>query len=386
MRSIKYILIFGLAMKALACPEDGLISLGKPPTEVINKESGPRTGVVHVEVKTGAEIPSLEKNPVAVLAKGSAYEKEALQFINYLGALGYKDTHLHTASGAESLVFIATNPAGVRVVIKRPKADAKFFYERFFLAVEQEQKIYQEIKDQPGAKHIILVSKVTNEGVPYAEYSMAEGLTLIDHISRAKAGGKGDFIIKNEQTSPHLFHEETSTQEVLRYMREYAEGLAALHSKGWIHNDVKPSNMGLIWRNGRYEAAWLDMGIAVRKGNKAPIGIDPSKIAVTKEYAPQERINGEAPDYWHDNWALAQVYKEVMKVTLASDRKPLGSPDELMDRNKLKLWTWEGTVKQALQGDRRSGKKGLLQDLQDKTITLDQFLQKIKELEAAEPK
>jgi serine/threonine protein kinase len=89
--------------------------------------------------------------------------------------------------------------------------------------------------------------------------------------------------------------------EAIRYIKQVAEALIEVHSKGWLHRDVKPQN--IIIRQQEMTAVLIDFGIA------RPFlhNIDGSLTAiVTPGYAPLEQYDPDGNQGCHsDVYALA---------------------------------------------------------------------------------
>lgn len=98
-----------------------------------------------------------------------------------------------------------------------------------------------------------------------------------------------------------------------------AEGLAALHEAGYLHGDVKPSNVGFT-SDGAVKL--LDFGLARETG-------DADALAGTLRYLSPEVLSGHPAEEGDDVWSLCVVLYEMV-----SGRHPFGSGDaaEVADR------------------------------------------------------
>ncbi len=102
------------------------------------------------------------------------------------------------------------------------------------------ERMLREAQTTAGlsSEHVAAVYQVgTTNGLPYLAMELLEGEPLEDRLAKGK---------------PRL-------DEVLRWSREIAEGLAAAHAKGLIHRDIKPANIWLS-RNGKVKI--LDFGLS----------------------------------------------------------------------------------------------------------------------------
>jgi eukaryotic-like serine/threonine-protein kinase len=126
---------------------------------------------------------------------------------------------------------------------------------------------------------------------------------------------------------------ETLTGETLDHVLERAHRLSArdaawlglhlcsalgyLHGRGWLHLDLKPSN--IIVEGGR--AKLIDMSIARRPGRSRA-------IAGTRDYMSPEQITGDDPlGPASDVWGLGGVLFDALVGDPAFDHGPLGGRD-----------------------------------------------------------
>ena len=96
------------------------------------------------------------------------------------------------------------------------------------------------------------------------------------------------------------------------WIPELARALARVHAAGWVHHDVKPSNV-LLAREGSRPVPWLaDFGSARRTGEPSPPG--------SMGYVSPERLAGRASDPTDDLYGFCRVLEDVL---LATDRRDL---------------------------------------------------------------
>ncbi|MDB4936529.1 MAG: putative serine/threonine protein kinase [Labilithrix sp.] len=88
-----------------------------------------------------------------------------------------------------------------------------------------------------------------------------------------------------------------------RWALPLALALARVHSKGWVHHDVKPANV-LLARTG--QAILTDFGIARRAGEPSPAG--------SLGYLSPERMAGRASDPRDDVYGFGRVLEDVLHV------------------------------------------------------------------------
>jgi serine/threonine protein kinase len=94
------------------------------------------------------------------------------------------------------------------------------------------------------------------------------------------------------------------------FIHRAAEGLAYLHSKGWIHRDVKPDNF-LVLPNG--EVKLIDFALAIRrKTGLARLFAGRSKIQGTRSYMSPEQIRGQPLDERADIYSYGCLVYELL--------------------------------------------------------------------------
>ena len=85
-----------------------------------------------------------------------------------------------------------------------------------------------------------------------------------------------------------------------------AGALAALHGRGWLHRDVKPSNIGFC---GDGTPKLLDFGLTMWRPKAGGVA---ESLAGTPQYLSPELLEGEPASERDDLWALALVLVEMI--------------------------------------------------------------------------
>ncbi len=182
-----------------------------------------------------------------------------------------EDTHLHCN---RALKFL---PATVR---KDSPSHTRLVNEARALAALEHPNIcpVQEIGEHKGQTFIVM--------------SYLEGCTLQDHIA------EGPF----------------SLNEALEIARQISSGLAAAHSKGIVHRDVKPENVMLIEEKdetrGQLRAVLMDFGIA--KNRESTLATRTGTIMGTVAYMSPEQAQGIKVDAATDAWAVGVLLYEML--------------------------------------------------------------------------
>jgi serine/threonine-protein kinase len=103
--------------------------------------------------------------------------------------------------------------------------------------------------------------------------------------------------------------------EAASVIDEVASALIAAHDKGFVHRDLKPDNVFLVERDGRWpEVKLLDFGLAklMPEGGIAPFQTKTGVMLGTPEYMSPEQARGIGVDYRTDVYALGIVMFEII--------------------------------------------------------------------------
>ncbi len=123
------------------------------------------------------------------------------------------------------------------------------------------------------------------------------------------------------------FPEPLEPPAALRLIQGVADGLAATHSAGLLHRDVKPSNVML-----RADATPVltDFGLATLLSEQALVArLTPANVVVgTADYMAPEQVEGGPPDARTDLYALGVVLYEMLTGHVPfAGREPMATLD-----------------------------------------------------------
>jgi serine/threonine protein kinase len=185
--------------------------------------------------------------------------------------------------GGMGLVYRAVRePTGEIVaikVLKRALSRDEVYRQRF----EREARAAREVEH----RHLVPVLEAgEDDGVHYLAMAYVDGRSLGERI----------------ETEGQL-----SLTECVRIVGELASGLDALHTKGLVHRDVKPSNV-MLDRHG--SAALTDFGLA--RGEAYTVLTRPGEVMGTLDYIAPELISGGGATPASDIYALGCVAYECM--------------------------------------------------------------------------
>lgn len=126
--------------------------------------------------------------------------------------------------------------------------------------------------------------------------------------------------------------------EAVALMRDLAQTVADLHSRGIIHRDIKPANVIVQQGDGERIPFLLDFGVAYSRGDgsaPATAGLTAAhELPGTKHYMAPEQITGDAPDVGFDVYALGVTMYEVLTgVVPLDDLSPADAARRKCDPN-----------------------------------------------------
>ncbi len=198
-------------------------------------------------------------------------------------------------SGGMGLVYRAEDVALQRLValkVMKPEVAS---------SDQARQRFLREGRAMASIEHenVVVVYQVGQDnGVPFLAMQFLRGESLAERLQR-------DTVL--------------SVPEVLRIGREIALGLAAAHSRGLVHRDVKPSN---VWLEGeRSRVKILDFGLARPERETKPLTRS-GELLGTPGYMAPEQARCQAVDGRSDLFSLGCVLYQAATGVL-----PFTGPD-----------------------------------------------------------
>lgn len=264
---------------------------------------------------------SFIETPIADVAAGLSKEDEKDLLIGQ--TIGHYKISRRISAGGMGEVYLATD-----TIVGR-KAALKFLHARFTTDATRLKRFQQEARAVAGLNHpnILTIYEVgENDSVQYIASELIEGETLRQRVAR------GRFQLT----------------EAVDVAVQIAGALAAAHSAGTVHRDVKPENIML--RPDGYVKV-LDFGIAKLAEQEVPATIAPDEalflvetnlgsVLGTVRYMSPEQARGASVDKRSDIWSLGVVLyemvtgrapfegetpREVMASILAAEPVPLAN-------------------------------------------------------------
>ena len=154
-----------------------------------------------------------------------------------------------------------------------------------------------------------------------------EGATLEQRLAAGqRLGDCTNFRVNENGTVPFRF----DLPQVLWIARQTAEALDALHKAGWMHGDVKPSNI-MLSPDGH--ATLLDLGFA-RRRDETGSAVDRCVLGTFHYIAPEFLTSAIRADIRSDIYSLGAVLYRILAGRLPFTGGDLG---ELASQHKQSL-------------------------------------------------
>ncbi len=157
----------------------------------------------------------------------------------------------------------------------------------------------------------------TADGTLFLVTELLHGIGLHEVLQAARQAmpqGAGADAFASIDWLRELLPEATLERSLLRqcvaWAAQLGDGLSALHRKGILHRDVKPSN-AFVRRDG--QAVLLDFGIAVRAGDPS-LTLQTSIVGTPWYMAPEQATAGTAPSPTIDVYGLTATLYHLLTL------------------------------------------------------------------------
>jgi len=158
-----------------------------------------------------------------------------------------------------------------------------------------------------------LMEKVKHPGIPNVKYfgtgdENTPPYLVMDFI---KGECLGDLFYRMEEEDSIKRRKLSWKLELLRRFPDVCDALAAVHSKGMIHRDIKPDNLMLsTWGDNRSIIKVIDFGIALKDGvdRHTKDGL----VVGTVDYMSPEQAHGQSITKLVDVYCLGSVLFELL--------------------------------------------------------------------------
>ncbi len=236
--------------------------------------------LTHVMHRLRAEPPSREPSePRDVGGDSVDHLLDPPAGRGYLGRFAGYDVLERVASGGMGIVLKAYDGALQRVVAIKVLAPALAVSEAARARFLREARAAAAVNHE----HVVAIHAVGEcKGVPYLVMRFVEGRSL-----QARLDAEGTLELT----------------EILRIGIQAAQGLAAAHSQGLIHRDVKPGN--ILLENSIERVKLTDFGLA--RAADSPGLTRTGVVAGTPEFMAPEQARGERLDTRADLFSLGCV-------------------------------------------------------------------------------
>ena len=167
------------------------------------------------------------------------------------------------------------------------------------MAFQRELRLLQQIK----SKHIAEIRDSGDFGDrPYFVMKLLDGISLRQHLA---------------------IHQQVSWREAMTVVADVAEALVRVHELGYVHRDVKPSNIFLETSGTRPEVYLIDFGIAEPAGGhhdggpRTAILGDSASVGTPEFCAPEQQAGGAV--FASDLYALGVIAHRAITGNIPFD-------------------------------------------------------------------
>ncbi len=221
--------------------------------------------------------------------------------------------------GGMGVVYRARQPSlgerevALKVLRSSLVAEDPRFVERF----KREASLASRVHD-PHVAEVYDYGK--HEGQPYFTMQLIEGRSLAEVL-----GG----LIKRQREGWTEHIRSEFVRQVVRLVRDLASGLAAIHSAGLVHRDVKPSNVILAEAGDDDRGALQAKPVLVDFGLVRTVGDSDLTGTLTRlgtpAFASPEVMLGREVGACADVFSLGAILHDLLCLTGAGSREPASS-------------------------------------------------------------
>ena len=231
------------------------------------------------------DAPFVAVNATQSHGDGPVLTDESLSFLappqrpDSLGRIGHYEVLEVLGRGGFGVVFRAFDDVLQRVVA------VKVLSPHLATTSPARKRFLREARAAAQVRHdnVVQVYAVVEEPLPFLVMEFIPGQTLQERLDR---------------TGP------LDVREIVRIGRQIAAGLAAAHSQGLIHRDIKPTNV-LVDGSSEFRVKITDFGLA-RAADDASLTRS-GVVAGTPMYMAPEQARGESLDHRADLFSLGSV-------------------------------------------------------------------------------
>src|SRR5512135_1141603 len=183
----------------------------------------------------------------------------------------------------------------------------KVLPEGFLEGEERRQRFEREARTLASLNHPNVATLYSFEEIPGSSPSLP-----CRHVLTME-------LLEGESLREVILRRTPTTRQVLSWVLQAAQGLAAAHQKGIVHRDIKPENLFLT-SDGRIKI--LDFGLAKltrvesqsseTQDSTAAGGTQPGVVLGTVAYMSPEQVRAEGMDHRSDIFSLGVVLYELL--------------------------------------------------------------------------
>lgn len=203
-------------------------------------------------------------------------------------------------------------------------------------------QVWEAVDDRTQERFALKVLRADSRGNKTSaaelkfEYEVAKTMTTSDRVIRVfdykvESGGTAYLVME-------LFSELNLKQALRRgpdqiaylldkIIEHAAEGLYFMHTKGWIHRDIKPDNF-LVGRDG--DTKLIDFTIAEKKKSGLGKLFYRTKVQGTRSYMSPEQIRGQVLDERADVYSFGCM---LFEVTTGKPPYTGSTPNDLLNKH-----------------------------------------------------